>query len=68
MHTAKLFEKTELLSYKITSVLDMDAQKWGELFFGWRIHNPRETDWGEIEAVVISVPNREAGIVDMLIL
>lgn len=66
LHTAKLFEKTELLSYGITSVLDMDAQKQGEVFFGWTIHSPREIDWKEIGAVVISVPNRESGIVDML--
>ena len=66
VHTAKLFEKTELLSFKINFVLDMDEKKQGEPFFGWKIQNPREVDWKVIDGVVISVPNRESDIADML--
>lgn len=66
VHTAKLFEKTELLSYKIKCVLDMDERKQGETYFGWTIQNPRKIDWKGIDAVVISVPNRESDITDML--
>lgn len=66
IHTAKLFEKTKLLSYNIKAVLDMDEKKWGDYFFGWTIVNPREADWENIDAVVISVPNREMTIIEML--
>lgn len=66
VHTAKLFEKTELLSYNIKTVLDMDRQKWGEYFFGWKIEDPCRADWVTIDAVVISVPNRETDIIRML--
>lgn len=66
VHTAKLFEKTGLLSYNIKAVLDIDERKWGDYFFGWIIENPRETDWKKIDAVIISVPNRETVIIEML--
>lgn len=66
VHTAKLFEKTELLSYKINFVLDTDERKKGEPFFGWSVQNPGETAWDKIDAVVISVPNQESDIVGML--
>lgn len=66
VHTVNLFEKTELLSYKINFVLDMDEKKQGRFFFGWRIQSPQKIDWKEIDAVVVSVPNHESDIVDML--
>ncbi len=66
VHTAKLFEKTELLSYNIKAILDIDEKKWGDYFFGWKIEDPFKADWETIEAVVISVPNREAAIIEML--
>lgn len=67
MHTAKLFEKTDLLSYEINLIVDMDGRKRGSHFFGWTVQNPWEVDWQGIEAVVISVPNREPDIVDLLV-
>lgn len=66
VHTAKLFEKTELLSYEINQIVDMDGRKQGERFFGWTVQDPCEVDWQGIEAVVISVPNREPDIMDIL--
>lgn len=66
VHTANLFEKTELLSYEINLIVDMDGRKQGERFFGWTVQNPWEADWQGIEAVVISVPNQEQDIMDML--
>ncbi len=66
VHTGKLLEKTELLSYNIRTILDMDERKQGEYFFGWIVGNPRKIEWEGIDAVVISVPNREEPIVEML--
>lgn len=66
IHTAKLFEKTELLSYNIKAILDIDEKKWGDYFFGWKIEDPCKADWMRIDAVVISVPNREMDIIRML--
>lgn len=66
VHTAKLFEKTELLSYNIKAVLDIDERKWGDIFFGWMIENPGKVDWETVDAVVLSVPNCEATITEML--
>ncbi len=36
LHTAKLFEKTELLFYNIKTVLDMNEKKWGDYFLDGR--------------------------------
>lgn len=66
LHTVKLFEKTSLLSYKVKTILDMDERKQGEAFFGYVIENPRKINWKKIDAVVISVPNREQNITNML--
>lgn len=66
IHTAKLFEKTELLSYNIKAILDINEKKWGEQFFLWQIESPKKADWGTIDAVVVSVPNKEADIIEML--
>lgn len=65
-HTAKLFEKTDLLSYHIKAVLDIDPRKQGEYFYGWIIENPKEIVWEEIDAVVISAPKFEKNITVML--
>ncbi|MCH5256109.1 MAG: hypothetical protein J1D87_02405 [Lachnospiraceae bacterium] len=66
MHTCKLFEKTELLSYKIKSVVDMDEKKQASFFFGFTIKSPEKITWSEVDAIVISVPNREKQIIEML--
>lgn len=66
IHTAKLFEKTELLSYNIKAILDINEKKWGERFFLWQIESPKKADWGTIDAVVVSIPNKEADIIEML--
>lgn len=66
LHTAKLFEKTELLFYNIKTVLDMNEKKWGDYFFGWKIGDPFKADWEMIDAVVISVPNHEIDIIKIL--
>lgn len=66
IHTAKLFEKTELLLYNIKTVLDINEKKWGDYFFGWKIEDPRKADWESIDAVVISVPQSETDIIKML--
>lgn len=62
IHTGKLFEKTELLSYQIKDVFDMDVKKQGERYFKWIIKNPQEAVWEDIDAVVISVPYQEENI------
>lgn len=66
IHTAKLFEKTELLSYNIEIILDMNKTKQGEHYFKWVIEAPENVIWKEIDAVVISVPNCEKNITNML--
>lgn len=66
VHTARLFEKTDLLLYKINFVLDTDKNKQGEPFFKWIIQDPKKVDWNRIDVVVISVPNRESDIINML--
>lgn len=66
MHTCKLFEKTELLSYNIKDIVDMDEKKQERVFFGFTIKNPEKITWSDVSAVVISVPNKENGITKML--
>ncbi len=66
VHTAKLFERTTLLSYNVKTVLDRNEKKWGDSFFGWKIEDPCKADWTKIDAVVISVPRRETEITKML--
>lgn len=66
-HTCKLFEKTELLTYAVGSIVDMDTAKQGQLFFGYTIKGPYELDWEKSGAVVISVPGKEREITEMLL-
>ena len=48
IHTCKLFERTNLLSYAINSIVDMDERKQGRFCFGFIIKNPQEMIWEEI--------------------
>lgn len=66
LHTCKLFEKTNLLSYGVKHVVDMDSRKQGNSYFGFPIKAPEEVDWENVEAVVISVPGKEAQIEKIL--
>lgn len=67
VHTCKLFEKTELLSYSIRYVADADDAKQGLRYFGFTIKKPEEVVWENIEAVVISAPGKEKQITEMLV-
>lgn len=67
VHTCKLFEKTELTSYDIKDIVDMDERKQGSNFFGFSIKNPHTIVWNDIDAVIISVPKKESQITDNLI-
>lgn len=67
IHTCKLFEKTNLLSYSIETIVDIDEKKQGNFYFGCKIKNPKEINWDHIGAVVISVPNKEKEIINLLI-
>lgn len=66
-HTCKLFEKTGLHSYLVKNIVDKDMEKWGVPYFGFVVQDPLSVDWSNVEAVVISVPNREQEIADILI-
>ncbi len=66
VHTANLFEKTDLLDYNIANIVDMDPGKQGKKYFGYMVKAPGQISWNETETVVISVPGREAGITEML--
>lgn len=66
IHTAKLFERTQLLSYDISSIVDMNEKKHGDYFFGFVIENPEKMCWSDVGAVVISVPNQEKKIREIL--
>lgn len=65
-HTCRLFEKTDLLSYSIKDIVDMDEKKQGCRYFGFRIKGSEEVKWGEAGAAVISVPGKEKEIAKML--
>lgn len=67
MHTCKLFEKTDLLSYNIKDIVDMDEKKQGSHYFGYIIKSPEEIAWNTVDAIVISVPNRESEIAETLV-
>ena len=67
IHTGKLFEKTELLSYSIKDIVDISKTKKGNPCFGFVIKNPEEIIWDNVEMVVISVPGKENQITDMLV-
>lgn len=66
IHTCKLFEKTELLTYAVTNIVDMDKNKQGSPCFGFRIKLPAEIEWNDVEAVIISVPGKEIQIEEIL--
>ena len=62
VHTCKLFEKTKLLSYQIKYIVDIDENKQGRYFFGYKVMNPDEIIWNDVDALIISVPGREREI------
>lgn len=59
VHTGKLFEKTDLLSYNIKGVVDVDDKKWGEKYFGFTIQSPEDIVWNNIGALLISVMQKK---------
>ena len=67
IHTSQLFEKTEILSYNIKNIVDINELKQGENYFGFMIQNPADILWNNVDAVVISVPNKESQIEETLI-
>ncbi len=62
VHTCKLFEKSNLLSYSVKTIIDINKEKKGQHYFGFTIKNPNEVKWNDVEGVVISVPGREEEI------
>ncbi len=66
VHTAKLFEKTNLFKYHIEYIVDMDKQKQGNTYFGFNIKNPDDIEWCSVKAVVISVPGKAEQIANLL--
>lgn len=66
LHTCKLFEKTNLYSYSIKNIVDMNVKKQGSFYFGFFIKSPMEVVWKNVGAVVISVPSKENQIAEML--
>ena len=66
IHTSRLFERTHLLSYRVQGVVDIDARKQGEYYFGFTVQSPEEIFWNDVDVVVISVPNREQEIKSVL--
>ena len=67
VHTCKLFEKTDLFSYNIKGIVDIDKRKQGNKYFGFTIAGPEKVNWKEVGAVVISVPDREIQIKEILL-
>lgn len=67
IHTCKLFEKTDLLSYSIKDIVDISNDKKGNPCFGFVIKNPEEIAWDNVDMVVVSVPGKESQITDMLV-
>lgn len=66
VHTGKLLEKTDLFSYDIKDIVDQDEKKWDEHYFGFMIQNPKDINWNDIGAVVVSVRNKEPEIIETL--
>ncbi len=67
IHTCKLFEKTDLLSYHIKDIVDIDKEKQGRKYFSFVIKCPEQIIWDDITTVVVSAPGREQQITEMLI-
>ena len=66
IHTRMLFERTELISYDIKNIVDRNAAKEDDFYFGFRIRHPENVQWEDVGAVVISVPAQEKNVVSML--
>lgn len=66
VHTEKLFEKSELLSYKIREIVDVDERKENQKFFGFVVKKPDNVVWEIVDAVVISAPSYEKEISERL--
>ncbi len=68
IHTAKMFEMTNIISYSIKNIVDIDEKKQGKKYFGFVVQNPRlGIDWQNVNAVVISVHGKEKIITEMLV-
>ena len=65
-HTAKIFEETSLLSHGITGIVDMNREKWGKLYFGFRVENPENIVWADVDAVIICAFDKDSEIIDQL--
>lgn len=48
VHTGKLFERSNLLSYPVKTVVDIDEAKRGQQYFGFTVKNPREVAWDDV--------------------
>lgn len=66
VHTCKLFEKTDIFSYDIKNIVDIDDKKQKDKYFGFTVSNPKKIVWSSVGAVVISVPMKEGQIIKML--
>lgn len=67
VHTAHLFEKTDILDYPIKHIVDIDEKKQKKHYFGFTIQNPDQIEWKCVDAVVVSVPGREKEIEEILV-
>ena len=68
IHTVKMYEMTNLISYSIKNIVDMDEKKQGKKYFGFIVQNPKKgIDWQNVNAVVISVHGKEKTITEMLV-
>lgn len=65
-HTGKLFEYTDMLSYDVRNIVDMDEKKQGNSYFGFTIQKPERISWECVGAVVISVSGKEVQITNLL--
>lgn len=65
-HTCKLFEYTDMLSYDVKSIVDIDEKKQGNPYFGFIIQSPSKISWDHVGAVVVSVAGGEVQITNIL--
>lgn len=63
----ELFEKTEMLSYHIQDIVNIDESTFGSPFFGYTIKSPKEIDWNNVDAVILSAPDMERKVTNILI-